>query len=140
MRLAKIAATLDRWRVTEVAAADVLSAADHLWEFMASEFAGASWRSEVPLASRIDDQLIRGRIDLLIEGTDWFAILDHKSFPGNRALWEAKAVSYAPQLSLYARGVEVAIGKQCRGTWVHMPVAGVMLHVAPQVSYMDLSD
>jgi ATP-dependent exoDNAse (exonuclease V) beta subunit len=58
-------------------------------------------------------KVIKGRIDLLLEGVDWFAIVDHKSFPGARDSWEEKAIAHAPQLAIYAQGVEAAIGKRC---------------------------
>ncbi len=128
-RLAKVRAILERWSVFEVEADDVLQAADRLWAFVAATFPGGELRTEVPLASRLGDQLVRGRIDVLVEGSDWFAILDHKSFPGPRSTWRGKALEFAPQLATYARGVEVATGKSCRGTWVHMPVIGALLEV-----------
>ena len=129
VRLAKVRASLQRWSVAEVDAGDVLMAADRLWEFIATTFPGSTWQTEVPIVSRLGNQLVRGRIDVLVEGTDWFAIVDHKSFPGSRATWQSKALGYAPQLAVYARGVEAATGKQCRGTWVHMPVIGALLQV-----------
>jgi len=132
LRLAKVGATLQRWSVTEVDAADVLTAADRLWSFIGKTFPHADWRTEVALISRIGDQLVRGRIDVLIEGRDWFAIVDHKSFPGSRAARQSKALGYAPQLAIYARGVAAATGKVCRGTWIHMPVIGAFLEVAPE--------
>jgi ATP-dependent exoDNAse (exonuclease V) beta subunit len=129
IRLGKIRATLTRWSIVEVSAEDVLTAADRLWAFIDTTFPCASWRSEVPLVSRLGDQLVRGRIDILVEGRDWFSIIDHKSFPGSRATWQDKAVRYAPQLALYAKGAEAATSKLCRSTWIHMPVIGAFIQV-----------
>ena len=129
VRLSKVHATLQRWSVTEIKADDVIIAADRLWGFIATTYPDAGWRTEVPLVSRLGDQLVKGRIDVLIEGDNWFAILDHKSFRGARNALESKALGYAPQLAIYARGVAEATAKQCRGMWVHMPVVGTLLQV-----------
>ena len=50
-------------------------------------------------------------------------------FPGRHDLWEAKAISHAPQLSLYADAVATVTGMRCCGTFVHMPLVGTMLQV-----------
>ena len=60
-RVAKIAANLHRWSVVEVAADDILIAADRLWSFITTEFSGSEWRAEVALSSQLGDQLVRGR-------------------------------------------------------------------------------
>ena len=75
---------------------------------------------------------VSGRIDLLAEHEAGFAVIDHKSFPGSRDTWEARAVSYGPQLGLYAEAIEAAVGQACDGLYIHMPIVGALLRVARQ--------
>lgn len=96
----------------------------------------SDWRStvrrliELARANGLGDQLVSGRIDLLADHGTGFAVIDHKSFPGSRDTWEARAVSYGPQLGLYAEALEAAAGRPCDGLYIHMPIVGALLRVA----------
>jgi pimeloyl-ACP methyl ester carboxylesterase len=125
-------AILARWGVSEsLAPADAVAASDRLWAFLQSRFPDARIRREVPVHALLGGQEVVGRIDLLVESGEGFAIVDHKSFPGRRDLWEAKAASHAPQLALYAEAVASVTGGRCLGTFVHMPIVGVMAELGP---------
>ncbi len=129
-RLADAQAALDRWRVTGFSAPNALTASDRLHAALAARWPGAVLRREVPVTARIGQQLVQGRIDLLVEAGQAGAIVDHKSFPGRFAQWEAKALQYAPQVALYGEAVRVASGRDCTELFVHMPVVGALLRVA----------
>ncbi|WP_152971298.1 PD-(D/E)XK nuclease family protein, partial [Rhizobium ecuadorense] len=73
----------------------------------------------VPVTSPAADQLLKGRIDMLVETGIDFAIIDHKSFPGRFELWEERAVGHAPQLAAYAGAVESITGRRCSELWIH---------------------
>ena len=125
-------AILARWGVSEsLAPADAVAASDRLWAFLQSRFPDARIRREVPVHALLGGQEVVGRIDLLVESGEGFAIVDHKSFPGRRDLWEARAASHAPQLALYAEAVASVTGGRCLGTFVHMPIVGVMAELGP---------
>ncbi len=129
-RLYQAQAILERWGVSEnLLAADAVTASDRLWSFLDARFAGAHVRREVPIYACTGEQEVVGRIDLLVEADDHFAIFDHKSFPGQRDLWDAKAVSHAAQLDLYAKAVALVTASRCSGAFVHMPVIGLMIEV-----------
>lgn len=129
-RLADAQATLDRWRVTGFSAPNALTASDRLHTALAARWPGAGLRREVPVTARIGQQVVQGRIDLLVEAGQAGAIVDHKSFPGRFEQWEAKALQYAPQVALYSEAVGVASGRDCMELFVHMPVVGALLRVA----------
>lgn len=129
-RLADAQATLDRWRVTGFSAPNALTTSDRLHAALAVRWPGALLRREVPVTARIGQQLVQGRIDLLVEAGQAGAIVDHKSFPGRFEQWEAKALQYAPQVALYGEAVGVASGRDCTELFVHMPVVGALLRVA----------
>ena len=129
-RLALAQAILDRWGVHQIAAADIIAATDRLTAAIAARWPEGTLYREVPVSARIGQQLVNGRIDLLVGHEAGFAVVDHKSFPGSRSTWEGRAVGYGPQLGLYAE----ALGKARPGVscelFVHMPLVGALLRVA----------
>lgn len=128
-RVTKAQDILDRWRVSEVVASDLITAVDQFLAHLAATYPGATIRKEVPVFARVGEQIVSGRIDVLVESDDWFAIFDHKSFPGNRAKREAAAIEYTPQLKLYADSVQIALKRECRGLFIHMPISGALLEL-----------
>lgn len=124
------ARVLKRWNVDgHLNADDLLEAADRLWSFLAQRFPGARLRREVPVFAPVASQFTVGRIDLLVDWGDAFAVIDHKSFPGRPDLWENRAAGAAPQLAAYAQAVATATGAVCAGLFVHMPLVGSILEV-----------
>jgi ATP-dependent exoDNAse (exonuclease V) beta subunit len=128
-RVSRAQKILDRWGVSEVVSSDVIAAVDRFLAHLTANYPGASIRREVPVFARVGEQIISGRIDVLVESDNWFAIFDHKSFPGNRAKREAAAVNYAPQIRLYADSVQCALKHECRGLYIHMPISGGLLEI-----------
>lgn len=125
-----------RWGVGgALSPSGVVAAADRLWGFCSTRWPGARVLREWPVAGNVGLQHVRGRIDLLIETTTGFVVIDHKTYPGQPATWEDRVVRYGPQLGLYARLCMAATGKPVEGVFVHLPVAGAMLGVGP--SSMD---
>jgi ATP-dependent exoDNAse (exonuclease V) beta subunit len=128
-RVSRAKTILNRWGVSEVVASDLIAAVDQFLAHLSTAYPGATIRREMPVIARVGEQIVSGRIDVLIQSDDWFVILDHKSFPGNRAKREAAAMDYAPQLKLYADSVQVALQHECRGLYIHMPISGALLEL-----------
>jgi ATP-dependent exoDNAse (exonuclease V) beta subunit len=131
-RLAQAERILSRWGVHEVQAQDVLEACDRLNHHLAGLWPTVRLHRETPVYARLGDQLVSGRIDLLAEHDAGFAVIDHKSFPGSRDSWDARAAGYGPQLGLYAEALEAAAGRPCDALYIHMPIVGALLRVARQ--------
>ena len=129
MRLARAEAILNRWGVYEIVPSDVLDACDRFGAEVARRWCDATLHRESPVAARIGDQVVKGRVDLLIERPDSFAIVDHKSFPGVPDSWEARAVGHGAQLELYAAALARARPEAACELYVHMPVVGALLRV-----------
>ncbi len=125
-------AILERWGVHQVKAQDVLDACDRLNAHLSGLWPTGRLHHETPVFARLGDQLVSGRIDLLAEHDTGFAVIDHKSFPGSRDTWDARAVGYGPQLELYAEALEVAATRPCDALYIHMPIVGALLRVARQ--------
>ncbi len=125
-------AILERWGVHQVKAQDVLDACDRLNAHLTGLWPTGRLHRETPIFARLGDQLVSGRIDLLAEHDAGFAVIDHKSFPGSRDTWDARAVGYGPQLGLYAEALEAAAARSCDALYIHMPIVGALLRVARQ--------
>jgi ATP-dependent exoDNAse (exonuclease V) beta subunit len=130
-RLQRAAATLSRWKISEVQAADAIAAADRLEAEIRRRWPSCAILREVPVSARIDGRLVTGRIDLLVAHAGRHIVIDHKSFPGSKAEQDRRAAGHGAQLALYASAIEAATGEPCRDLFIHMPVAGALLRVAP---------
>lgn len=132
VRLARAQAILDRWKAPNVSASDVLIASDRLAAEIRRRFAGARLRREAPVSARLGGQLVRGRVDLLVEHEHGIAIIDHKSFPGARDSWDERAIAYGSQLELYAQAVGRARPSSTCELYVHLPLVGSLLRIVPR--------
>ncbi|MDX0680112.1 AAA family ATPase [Sinorhizobium medicae] len=128
-RLADADATLARWGVKGFAAVDALTASERLCAWLRTRWPNGNLLHETPVTARFGDQLVQGRIDLLVSFEDGSAIVDHKSFPGRVDQWEGHALRHAPQLGLYGEAVAAVSGRSCDELWIHMPVVGALLRV-----------
>ena len=129
-RLARAQAILDRWCVHQVAAQEVLGASERLFAYLGNRWPDGKLMRETPVSARLGDQLVNGRIDLLVVHDTGLAVIDHKAFPGSRDSWDARAAGYGPQLALYAEALDKARpGVPC-DLYVHMPIVGALLRVA----------
>ena len=128
-RAAQAADVLRAWGVPQLAPHDLVAAADRLWTFLAERFGNAHFVREWPVHAVVGQQVIRGRLDLLVELPDHFALVDHKSFPGYLDPDGERLAAFAGQARLYAHAVEAATGKPCRAFWLHQPVVGRVLRV-----------
>lgn len=127
-------AILDRWGATQISAADALEAKERLSNEVARRWPRAKLYREVPIAVRLGDRLLNGRIDLLVEHANGFAIVDHKSFPGSREQWNARAADYGAQLALYADALQrITPGAAC-DLFVHMPILGRLVRLQETAS------
>ena len=122
---------LERWGVgSTLLPASLIEASTRLDRFINDQWPGAKQHRELPVFSRIGDQRVNGRIDLLLETEDGFVIIDHKTFPGAPDTWIEKAKGYAPQLGLYSRIITQATGRPVLHSYVHMPIVGACIRLA----------
>src|SRR5207244_12884146 len=68
--------------------------------------------AEYPVQSVLDSgQTLNGRIDLLLQTSDGWVLIDHKSSPGRSENWDSWAKEHGSQLAAYGRAVEKASGR-----------------------------
>jgi len=64
-------------------------------------------------------QIVAGRLDLLVDLEDGYALFDHKSFPDTVGVDQNRLRQIAGQLSLYAQAIEQVTGKTRLEYWIH---------------------
>ena len=110
--------------------ASLIEASKRLNRFITDRWPGAKQHRELPMFSRIGDQRVNGRIDLLLETSEGFVIIDHKTFPGASDTWIEKAREYAPQLALYGQMIAQVTGRPVLQSFIHMPIVGAVIGLA----------
>lgn len=109
--------------------ADAVGCARRLSAVLANRFGSRRMLVEYPVELlQQNGQVIRGWIDLLLETSDGWLIVDHKSSPRPRADWATEAIEHSGQLEAYKRALHES-GLDCAGCWVHFPVGGGLVEV-----------
>jgi len=129
-RLALAGDMLLSWSVPQLAPGDLVEAADRLHAFLDQRYGGSAQMREWPVYAAENLQVISGRIDLLIDDGEFFAVIDHKSFPGVMALDDERLSAFGGQVDLYARALRQGAARECRDYWIHQPIAGLMIKIA----------
>jgi ATP-dependent exoDNAse (exonuclease V) beta subunit len=122
---------LENWGVEKsMAPEDLLAVSERFESFLAARYGGAKIYREHPVTARRDDGTsIQGWIDVLVETQDSYAIIDHKSWPGERRDLANRVEKYAAQLAAYKEAVERATGKPVSETLIHLPVSGMVIEI-----------
>lgn len=117
---------LEGFGVSEhVAGADVLRQITALHAWIHRRWPGVRAHAEFPVQSVMSNgQILNGRIDLLLETSTGWVLIDHKSSPLPAERWEALAAEHGPQLSSYALALERATSRAVQESWLFLPVAG----------------
>ena len=112
-----------------LAAADAVAAARRWREFLQRRFAPLRLEVEAPLRLELaGGRTLRGFVDLLVETTTGWLVIDHKSSPQRRATWEAEALAHSGQLMAYRDALEAA-GRTVAGCHIHFAVTGGLVEV-----------
>ncbi len=129
VRTAQGRALLGRWNVRQITPADLVTIADRLRAFVGSRFPGSAVIREWPVHAEDGLQVLSGRLDLLVDLGDGYAIIDHKSFPGSVTMDDARLRAFAGQVSIYARAIQRVTGRTRFEYWVHQPIAAAMTRI-----------
>ncbi|MBV1928998.1 MAG: UvrD-helicase domain-containing protein, partial [Gammaproteobacteria bacterium] len=103
---------------------------ERLLTAITSNFSPIGYAVEYPIQYTIDTgQLVAGWIDILVETSEGFILIDHKASPRARSEWHDIALGYSGQLKAYADGITRATGKPVISQWVHFAVTGGMVEI-----------
>lgn len=115
-----------------LAAQSLLVASDNFRAWVEAQWPGATWHREWPVMLKNGDgSIVSGTADLVLGTADGYVIIDHKSFPGSAEQAVKKAQSFGGQLGAYADAVGTATGQPVIGTFIHLPVSGIVVRVEP---------
>jgi ATP-dependent exoDNAse (exonuclease V) beta subunit len=100
----------------------------HSW--LEERWPGAKPNAEFAVQSLLESgQVLNGRIDLLLETTAGWILIDHKSSQLAPEHWDQLATEYGAQIDAYGKSVEQASHKNVLENWIFLPVAGGALSV-----------
>jgi ATP-dependent exoDNAse (exonuclease V) beta subunit len=111
-----------------IAATAVVAAGNRFAEWVSTRFPGARWSTEMTATGpRRAGGRWHGTVDLVLRlASGGVVIVDHKSAPIRRDQCQAKAAQFTGQLAAY-REVLASAATPVAGTWIHFPLAGVMV-------------
>ncbi|MBX9685303.1 MAG: UvrD-helicase domain-containing protein [Candidatus Obscuribacterales bacterium] len=115
--------------ITQLSAESFILAADRLRKFLDQRFPIANWSTEYSVYGKIGSQRVVGRIDLLVETPEAFAVIDHKTFPGRFETWEKRAKMHYGQLATYAELVSNERPRMYGSMLVHLPIVGSIIEM-----------
>jgi len=114
-----------------VKADDVIAQANEFHQILRGQLGAARRVCEWPLGIREKNgQVVEGVVDMLVEATSGWVVVDHKAFPGPSSEWGIEALTHAGQLEAYARIVEAATERPVVGTWINFFVVGGLIELA----------
>ncbi|WP_066737536.1 exodeoxyribonuclease V subunit beta [Cupriavidus sp. D384] len=124
--LSEISQILRNWAVDHVIDEVAVQAQVQAFlDWVRGRWPGGKLHVEVPLESGLADGIrLRGRIDFLVETTEGWILLDHKSNPGGMERDETLAETYGAQLALYAAALANTTERPVKEQWLYLPVAG----------------
>lgn len=128
-RIEKATEVLQRFEVKEITPESLLAAGDRLRAFLEKHYPKATVYTEWPIVGRIGDRRCSGRIDMLLETTEGFVLIDHKSFPGRLEEWEQRAIANFGQLAVYKQLIEEATDRPVIAMYIHMPIVGSIIQL-----------
>jgi len=121
---------LSSWKISSLKAFDLVAISNRLTSAIAYNFPGAASFREWPVTGFMGLQRMRGSIDLLLSTGKGYVIIDHKTYPGRMETWEAKSLSYAPQLYAYKQMVEDSGAGLVTGCYIHLPLLGQLFKIS----------
>ncbi|WP_262103927.1 exodeoxyribonuclease V subunit beta [Arthrobacter sp. Marseille-P9274] len=121
---------VDRWNVRHLVGANMLvRAGERLADFLADNYPGAERQREIPIGWRNGaDQVMEGWIDLLLETSEGYVLVDHKSYPGKEPAEHIRD-NYLGQMDAYREAVFAATGRPVVETLIHLPALGKVYEV-----------
>lgn len=126
-RLRRAASIAESHKILGLNPTQFLEASDRLKTALEELYPEAVWLREWAVTGKYGKQRMTGAIDLLLELSEGYVIVDHKSFPGPYELWAEKATSHYPQLDAYSQLVRQATTKNVVACYIHMPIVGALL-------------
>ena len=103
-----------------------------LIDWINTRYPNAILHTELPILKMLDGGSLRlGAVDLAIETSEGWVVIDHKSNPQPKEKWIEIAQDYSGQLQAYKEAIESLSGKPVLETFIHFSVSGGLVAVNP---------
>lgn len=101
-----------------------------LFDWINTQHPDAILHTEMPIMKVLDDGSLRqGAIDLVVETSEGWIVIDHKSNPQPKEKWTEIAQEHSGQLQAYREVLESLSGKPVLETLIHFSVSGALVSV-----------
>ena len=125
-----------RWGVRSAVSPEQLpEASNSLRAWIEGKWPKAIWHRECPIQHRLPSgSVVRGNADLVLEISEGFVVIDHKSFPGTTEEALKKAAGFAGQIHGYCGAIMAATKRPIIASYIHLPVLGLMVPISREGS------
>ena len=126
-----IADVLAQYPGVRLDAGEVLGRARALADWIGQRYPGVRIHCELPFSRLLPTgQLQSGQLDLALDLTDGWVVIDHKSNPQPQREWLRLAAEHSGQLGAYAEALSAISGRPVLETLIHFSVSGGLVRVA----------
>ena len=122
---------IKRWKISgAVDPSHLLQSADNLAAWVKQKYPEAVWRREWPLSRRLPEEtIVSGFSDLVLKFGKRFAIIDHKTFAGNKKDAGRKAAKFFGQLKAYREILQDQYEGSHVACYIHYPMIGSIFEI-----------
>jgi ATP-dependent exoDNAse (exonuclease V) beta subunit len=104
-----------------------------LLDWINTQHPNAILHTEMPIMKVLSGGSLRqGAIDLVVETSEGWIVIDHKSNPQPKEKWTEIAQEHSGQLQAYREVVESLSGKPVLETMIHFSVSGGLVSIKPR--------
>lgn len=109
---------------------DVVARAKELLNWIKLKFPACTIYPELPFTQQLPNGGIRqGSIDLVLDTSSGWYIIDHKSNPQPSTNWVDIALQYSGQLAAYKHALEALSNRKVLGTFIHFTIGGGLVEL-----------
>jgi len=122
---------VQRWQlIGTIDPGHLLQASNSLRNWAEEHYPNAVWRREWPMNRRLPEgTTVSGFSDLVLEDGNRFAIIDHKTFAGNKKEAARKASEFSGQLKAYGDILRNRYEGASVSCYIHYPIIGVIVEI-----------
>ncbi len=106
---------------------DLMKIWDGFTQFIHSRWPGAKIHREWPIAVKLNGFELHGTADLVLEMTDGYLIIDHKTYPGDLDGIVARAKTFAAQLAAYQLAIKEYTQQPIVSVIINFPLSGYLV-------------
>ena len=122
---------VQRWQLKGIIdPGHLVQASNNLRHWAEEYYPNAIWRREWPMSQRLSEgTVVSGFSDLTLEDGNRFAIIDHKTFAGNKKEAARKACEFSGQLKAYGEILQKRYEDASILFYIHYPIIDIIIDI-----------